>query len=40
LMTLNKNDNSYTLKVEFNYAILVADRSEAGRRPTSSLLVS
>jgi len=30
----------HILKAKFHYAILVADRSEAGRRPASSLLAS
>ena len=28
----------YSIKAKFHYAILVADRSEAGRRPVSNLL--
>jgi len=29
---------SYAVKAKFHYAILVADRSEAGRRPVADLL--
>ena len=32
------NPVSYPVKAEFHYAILVADRSEAGRRPVADLL--
>jgi len=28
--------NSHKVKAKFDYAILVADRSEAGRRPAAS----
>ena len=32
------NDTVVTFKGKFRYAILVADRSEAGRRPVTDLL--
>jgi len=32
----NKIRHSETVKAKFHYAILVADRSEAGRRPAAS----
>jgi len=38
--TSNRVSRPLTRKAKFHYAILVADRSEAGRRPASSLLAN
>jgi len=38
VLILKTEKYNYFLKAKFHYAILVADRSETGRRPVADLL--